>query len=462
MPEGVVLFGTDGRIEVLNQRFFALCNLPDAPAEWRGRALAELLAHVQPQVLARVPHEGGETLPLRSGRVVASSTQPEPATTGRPARQLLCLTDETDATQRFQLLAELEAVARIPQQNPYPVLRLAASGRQLYANSAARQLGLGLAPAERISWQRALAAQALAQCTPSKEEGALGQRWFSVHAEPFVAEGNINLYVFETTARVRAEQQLQEQQRFYETILNELPAEVFVVDHQYRYRFVNPAAVPDAELRQWILGVLLVEDNEINREVARFMLEEWGVILEEAVDGEKGLRLLTDHVYDVVLMDIQMPGLSGVEVTRAVRQLPDPVRAQVPILALTANAFREDNERYRAAGMNDCLAKPFEEEALYHKLNALRAAHHAPLRPHQAACHGPRPRSVCNQNHPLFPGQYASQPAPDAGCCMGRAVGKSSRAHPPRQAQLGGVGSGRSSECGNHSGKSPQLRPGHR
>jgi PAS domain S-box-containing protein len=122
------------------------------------------------------------------------------------------------------------------------------------------------------------------------------------------------------------------------------------------------------------LRVLLVEDNEINREVVRFILEEWGVVLDEAVDGEQGLQMLTDNEYDVVLMDIQMPGMSGVEVTQVVRLLPDPVRAQVPILALTANAFREDNERYRAAGMNDCLAKPFEENELYRKLDALRIA----------------------------------------------------------------------------------------
>ncbi|OGX82828.1 hypothetical protein BEN47_18135 [Hymenobacter lapidarius] len=127
------------------------------------------------------------------------------------------------------------------------------------------------------------------------------------------------------------------------------------------------------------LVVLLVEDNEINREVARFMLEDWGVILEEAVDGEQGLRMLKENAYDVVLMDIQMPGLSGVEVTRAVRQLPDPRRAQVPILALTANAFREDNERYRAAGMDDCLAKPYDEQELYHKMEALRRIRRAAL-----------------------------------------------------------------------------------
>ncbi|MFD2718341.1 response regulator [Hymenobacter monticola] len=126
------------------------------------------------------------------------------------------------------------------------------------------------------------------------------------------------------------------------------------------------------------LRVLLVDDNEINREVARFMLEEWGVLPEEAVDGEQGLQLLSHHDYDVVLMDIQMPRLNGVEVTQAVRRLPDPRRAQVPILALTANAFREDNERYRAAGMNDTLAKPFDEAELYAKLEALHAAPRGP------------------------------------------------------------------------------------
>ncbi|GAC1382315.1 MAG: hypothetical protein NVSMB30_29930 [Hymenobacter sp.] len=138
--------------------------------------------------------------------------------------------------------------------------------------------------------------------------------------------------------------------------------------------------------------MLLVEDNEINRELARLVLEEWGVVLEEAVDGDQGLRMLTNQTYDLVLMDIQMPGLNGMEVTQAVRQLPDPVRAQVPILALTANAFREDNERYRAAGMNDCLAKPYEEHDLYRKLAALLAAPR-PLRPYdltklRALAHG--------------------------------------------------------------------------
>jgi PAS domain S-box-containing protein len=117
--------------------------------------------------------------------------------------------------------------------------------------------------------------------------------------------------------------------------------------------------------------VLLVEDNEINRHVARLLLEEWGMLVDEAENGPEGLALYRQQAYDVVLMDIQMPGMSGLEATAIIRQLPDAAKAQVPILALTANAFRADNERYLAAGMDACLTKPFEEGALYRQLERL-------------------------------------------------------------------------------------------
>jgi CheY-like chemotaxis protein len=78
-------------------------------------------------------------------------------------------------------------------------------------------------------------------------------------------------------------------------------------------------------------------------------------------------------------MDIQMPGLSGVDVTRHLRQMADPRRANTPVIALTANAFRSDVEQYLAAGMNDYLAKPFDEEVLYHKMVALLDAPAEPL-----------------------------------------------------------------------------------
>lgn len=118
--------------------------------------------------------------------------------------------------------------------------------------------------------------------------------------------------------------------------------------------------------------VLLVEDNEISRTVVRMLLEPWGVQLDEAPDGPTALvRLATAPPYDGVLMDIQLPGLSGVDATARLRQLPDLQRAATPVIALTANAFWVDWERYLAAGFNDYLAKPNDEAMLYHKIVAL-------------------------------------------------------------------------------------------
>ncbi len=120
--------------------------------------------------------------------------------------------------------------------------------------------------------------------------------------------------------------------------------------------------------------VLLVEDNEINRTVARMMLEPWGVELDEAEDGLVALDRLTATDYDLVLTDIQMPGLSGIDVTQRLRQMPEPRRAATPIIALTANAFRADIERYLAAGVNACLTKPYDEATLYQTMEALLPA----------------------------------------------------------------------------------------
>lgn len=116
--------------------------------------------------------------------------------------------------------------------------------------------------------------------------------------------------------------------------------------------------------------LLVVEDNEINRTVARLLFEGWGALVDEAEDGHAGVARVRDapEPYDVVLMDIQLPGLNGLDATAAIRALPDPARAGLPIVALTANAFRADRERYLAAGMNATLAKPFEEEEVYRTL----------------------------------------------------------------------------------------------
>ncbi|OUJ72827.1 PAS domain-containing protein [Hymenobacter crusticola] len=125
-----------------------------------------------------------------------------------------------------------------------------------------------------------------------------------------------------------------------------------------------------AEAGQAVQGlrVLLVEDHEVNRQLAQLVLENFGVHVDTAADGAAALLLFQQTFYDVILMDIQMPGMSGLEVTAKMRCHPDTVRAHTPIIALTANAFHSDNERYLAAGINDCIAKPFEELELLRKI----------------------------------------------------------------------------------------------
>ena len=114
--------------------------------------------------------------------------------------------------------------------------------------------------------------------------------------------------------------------------------------------------------------VLLVEDNAVNRELARLLLVRHEVRVDEAANGTEALACFDEHRYDAVLMDIQMPGMSGLEAAAHLRRHPDPERAATPIIALTANAFRADAERYRAAGLDATLAKPFEESELLEKL----------------------------------------------------------------------------------------------
>ena len=119
--------------------------------------------------------------------------------------------------------------------------------------------------------------------------------------------------------------------------------------------------------------VLLVEDNDINRMVASWTMQAWGIVVVEAESGAEGLEQFEQQNFDLVLMDIQMPGMSGLEAVALIRAHPEPARAHLPVLALTANAFRTDHLRYLAAGMDDCLAKPFEEAELYAKLVQLLA-----------------------------------------------------------------------------------------
>ncbi len=113
--------------------------------------------------------------------------------------------------------------------------------------------------------------------------------------------------------------------------------------------------------------VLLVEDNEINQEVAREMLQGLGLQVDIANHGAEALDLTQHTTYDVILMDMQMPVMDGLETTQIMRQLPD--FKDTPIIAMTANAFKEDRIKCQQAGMNDFLAKPVEPERLLQVLS---------------------------------------------------------------------------------------------
>jgi two-component system sensor histidine kinase/response regulator len=123
----------------------------------------------------------------------------------------------------------------------------------------------------------------------------------------------------------------------------------------------------DAEtlLRQRHPGrrVLVVDDDEVNRSVAEMLLESAGLRVDTAEDGQVAIGMVQHTDYDLILMDMQMPILDGVEATREIRRLPG--MQATPIIAITANAFIEDRNICLDAGMNDFLSKPFDPKRLY-------------------------------------------------------------------------------------------------
>ena len=109
--------------------------------------------------------------------------------------------------------------------------------------------------------------------------------------------------------------------------------------------------------------ILIVDDEPVNLEIARFLLEQSGLRVDTAADGEDALRRVQETDYALILMDMQMPRLDGLVATRLIRATPG--YATTPILAMTANAFTEDRRHCLEAGMNDFLTKPFNPDVLF-------------------------------------------------------------------------------------------------
>jgi signal transduction histidine kinase/CheY-like chemotaxis protein/streptogramin lyase len=132
---------------------------------------------------------------------------------------------------------------------------------------------------------------------------------------------------------------------------------------------IAESAAPSADPLR-LLRILLAEDNQINQKLARIVLEKRGHTVVVAQDGREALQALERSNFDLVLMDVQMPGMDGFEATAAIRALEKLTGGHLPIVAMTANAMRGDRERCLEAGMDGYVAKPVDPRALFEAIDA--------------------------------------------------------------------------------------------
>lgn len=118
------------------------------------------------------------------------------------------------------------------------------------------------------------------------------------------------------------------------------------------------------------INVLVVDDNQINRLLMNKVISKWGATADFAENGLQAVEKITSNRnYDVVLMDIYMPEMGGIEATQVIRAKDDPYFQQLPIIALTASMLSTEREQIDAAGMNDYVLKPFDPKSLFDKLS---------------------------------------------------------------------------------------------
>ena len=148
-------------------------------------------------------------------------------------------------------------------------------------------------------------------------------------------------------------------------------------DSEQREPLKNEKQKIRAEIQRRYEGkkVLLVEDNELNREIATAIMEEIGLDVDCVEDGTDAVNIMSSaegRKYDLIFMDIQMPKMDGYTATREIRTLNDPKCANIPIIAMTANAFEEDRKKAIKAGMNAHIAKPISVDIILENLERMR------------------------------------------------------------------------------------------
>jgi CheY-like chemotaxis protein len=136
------------------------------------------------------------------------------------------------------------------------------------------------------------------------------------------------------------------------------------------------AAEPD---RFGQLRVLLAEDNAVNALLASVLLKKVGYHVTHVVNGRKALDALAEHEFDLVLMDVQMPEMDGMEATAEIRRSESITGGHIAIVAFTAHAMAEDRKRFLAAGADGYLTKPFSPQQLHAVIESIRPIIHAQL-----------------------------------------------------------------------------------
>lgn len=121
-------------------------------------------------------------------------------------------------------------------------------------------------------------------------------------------------------------------------------------------------------------NILLVEDNELNMDIAEVLLTDAGANITKAMDGQQTVNIFAENkpeTFDMILMDVMMPVMDGYEATRCIRSLERADAKEIPIIAMTANAFVEDVEKARQAGMNGHLAKPIKVDEMLKTIGSI-------------------------------------------------------------------------------------------
>ncbi|MBR6070674.1 MAG: response regulator [Ruminococcus sp.] len=154
-----------------------------------------------------------------------------------------------------------------------------------------------------------------------------------------------------------------------------------------KFRLADESELPQNEPKQETVGqsvdfsakrLLIVEDNAVNMDIAKMILTQAGFTVETAENGQLGVDMVKaspDGYYDAILMDIQMPVMDGLTATRTIRALENKAHADIPVLAMTANAFKEDEEKAKEAGMQAHIAKPIDVDRLLSTLARVLSEH---------------------------------------------------------------------------------------